>query len=223
MSKRAAEIIYSEFGLRAFHTRDISPDGLTRLGRTLKVSASDPIRNVKIGQRLSAMENKAYTLKSGVRVKMSVARPNNDRRPRRFRLVDLAAPLRAALFSSSSAPAPPPDGTLYDVLLVRAGAGYIAACPAFPGCHTQGRSETEALAKLRDAIARRRQDEARAAELRMQTTRDEYRAAGYAVRRTTVRAPVQPATPAPTPVPARAGLAYPPANRRRSATLAVPI
>ena len=219
MSKRAAEIIYSEFGLRAFRTRDISPDGIARLGRTLKVSASDPIRNVKIGQRLSAMENKAYTLKSGVRVKMSVARPNNDRRPRRFRLVDLAAPLRAALFSPSGAPASAPTGALYDVLLVRAGAGagYIATCPALPGCHTRGRSDTEALAKLRDAIARRRQDEARAAELRMQTTRDEYRAAGYAIRQTTVRAPMQPSTPAPP------GSAYPPANRRRSATLAAPI
>ena len=217
MSKRAAEIIYSEFGLRAFRTRDISPDSIARLGRTLKVSASDPIRNVKIGQRLSAMENKAYTLKSGVRVKMSVARPNNDRRPLRFRLVDLAAPSRAALSSPSGAPALAPPAALYDVLLVRAGAGYIATCPALPGCHTRGRSEPEALAKLRDAIARRQQDEARAAELRMPATRDEYRAAGYAVRQTTVRAPMPPATPAPT------GSAYPTANRRRSAKLAAPI
>ena len=221
MSKRAAEIIYSEFGLRAFRTRDISPDGIARLGRTLKVSAGDPIRNVKIGQRLSAMENKAYTLKSGVRVKMSVARPNNDRRPCRFRLVDLAAPLRAALFGSSGAPVPAPAGALYDVLLVRAGVGYMASCPAFPGCHTWGRSETEALAKLRDAIARRRQDEARAAELRMQAMRDEYRTAGYAVRRTTVRAPEQPSTPAPMPAPMEA--AYAPANRPGGATLAAPI
>ena len=191
MSKRAAEIIYSEFGLRAFRTRDISPDSIARLGRTLKVLAGDPIRNVKIGQRISAMENKAYTLKSGVRVKMSVARPNNDRRPCRFRLVDVAAPSRAALFGSSGAPVPvpAPAGALYDVLLVRAGVGYMASCPAFPGCHTWGRSETEALAKLRDAIARRRQDEVRAAELRMPAMREEYRAAGYIVRQTTVTAP----------------------------------
>ena len=202
MSKRAAEIVYSEFGLRAFLTRDIGADTMTRLGRTLKVSARDPIRKVKIGQRLSAMENRPYTLNSGVRVKMTVSRPNNDRRPRRFRLVDLAAPFS----QTAGAPEPSPqvssppvlsppavvEAPPYDVLLMRAGVGYMAICPAFPGCYARGRSETETLTKLRETIARRRQEEARAAKLRMEATLNEYIIAGYTVRRTTVRAPEQP-------------------------------
>jgi predicted RNase H-like HicB family nuclease len=42
----------------------------------------------------------------------------------------------------------------FTVILENGESGYIiASCPSFPGCHTQGKSEAEALANIREAIA----------------------------------------------------------------------
>ena len=42
---------------------------------------------------------------------------------------------------------------VYDVILRRGEAsGYLAECPAIPGCVSQGRTKREALANLKDAM-----------------------------------------------------------------------
>jgi len=43
-------------------------------------------------------------------------------------------------------------GGKYAVALVRTEKGYSASCPGLPGCWSQGSSEEEALANMRDAI-----------------------------------------------------------------------
>jgi len=40
----------------------------------------------------------------------------------------------------------------YQVLLIHSTEGYAVSCPALPGCHSQGQTEAEALANIRDAI-----------------------------------------------------------------------
>jgi len=40
----------------------------------------------------------------------------------------------------------------YKVVLIHSGEGYAVSCPALPGCHSQGDTETEALDNIRDAI-----------------------------------------------------------------------
>ncbi len=40
----------------------------------------------------------------------------------------------------------------YPVALVRTEEGYSVSCPGLPGCWSQGTSEEEALANIRDAI-----------------------------------------------------------------------
>jgi predicted RNase H-like HicB family nuclease len=40
----------------------------------------------------------------------------------------------------------------YSVVLVKSDEGYVAKCPAFPGCRSQGTTEKEALENIRDAI-----------------------------------------------------------------------
>jgi predicted RNase H-like HicB family nuclease len=32
------------------------------------------------------------------------------------------------------------------------GGGYVVSCPSLPGCHSQGESQEEALANIREAI-----------------------------------------------------------------------
>lgn len=41
---------------------------------------------------------------------------------------------------------------VYKVLLIHSDEGYAVSCPELPGCHSQGESETEALANITVAI-----------------------------------------------------------------------
>jgi predicted RNase H-like HicB family nuclease len=41
----------------------------------------------------------------------------------------------------------------YQVALVRSEEGYAVSVPGLPGCWSQGRTEAEALANIRDAIS----------------------------------------------------------------------
>jgi predicted RNase H-like HicB family nuclease len=41
----------------------------------------------------------------------------------------------------------------YKVVLEKSKEGYAVSCPALPGCWSQGATEKEALANIRDAIA----------------------------------------------------------------------
>jgi predicted RNase H-like HicB family nuclease len=40
----------------------------------------------------------------------------------------------------------------YPVALIRTEEGYSVSCPGLPGCWSQGATEEEALANIRDAI-----------------------------------------------------------------------
>jgi predicted RNase H-like HicB family nuclease len=40
----------------------------------------------------------------------------------------------------------------YKVLLYQSDEGYSVACPGLPGCWSQGETEAEALANIKDAI-----------------------------------------------------------------------
>ena len=40
----------------------------------------------------------------------------------------------------------------YHVVIHKSEYGYDAHCPVFPGCHSQGDSEEEALENIKDAI-----------------------------------------------------------------------
>jgi predicted RNase H-like HicB family nuclease len=41
---------------------------------------------------------------------------------------------------------------MYPVALIRTEEGYSVSCPGLPGCWSQGATEEEALANIRDAI-----------------------------------------------------------------------
>jgi predicted RNase H-like HicB family nuclease len=41
---------------------------------------------------------------------------------------------------------------LYPVALTRTDEGYSVSCPGLPGCWSQGKTEEEALANIKDAI-----------------------------------------------------------------------
>lgn len=41
----------------------------------------------------------------------------------------------------------------YKVVLQRSDEGYSVSCPGLPGCWSQGETEQEALANIRDAIS----------------------------------------------------------------------
>ncbi len=40
----------------------------------------------------------------------------------------------------------------YTVLIQESDEGFAASVPGLPGCHTQGKTEAEALANIKDAI-----------------------------------------------------------------------
>ena len=40
----------------------------------------------------------------------------------------------------------------YTVLIQESDKGFAASVPGLPGCHTQGKTEAEALANIKDAI-----------------------------------------------------------------------
>ena len=41
----------------------------------------------------------------------------------------------------------------YEVVLIKSDEGYAIHCPALPACWSQGRTQDEALANIRDAIS----------------------------------------------------------------------
>ena len=41
----------------------------------------------------------------------------------------------------------------YEVVLIKSDEGYAVHCPALPACWSQGRTQDEALANIRDAIS----------------------------------------------------------------------
>jgi len=58
----------------------------------------------------------------------------------------------------------------YKVVLRQSGEGFSVSCPGLPGCWSQGTTEEEALANIRDAI--REYLEARDALVRDEETRE---------------------------------------------------
>ena len=40
----------------------------------------------------------------------------------------------------------------FRVVMIESEDGWCVSCPALPGCHTQGATEAEALANIREAI-----------------------------------------------------------------------
>lgn len=58
----------------------------------------------------------------------------------------------------------------YKVLLKKSEEGYSVSCPGLPGCWSQGQSEEEALANIREAI--REYLEARDAMVKDEGTRE---------------------------------------------------
>jgi len=40
----------------------------------------------------------------------------------------------------------------YPVILIKSDEGFAVSCPALPGCWSQGKTKTEALANIREAI-----------------------------------------------------------------------
>ena len=40
----------------------------------------------------------------------------------------------------------------YPVILIKSDEGFAVSCPALPGCWSQGKTETEALSNIREAI-----------------------------------------------------------------------
>ncbi len=62
------------------------------------------------------------------------------------------------------------SGVKYRVVLRESEEGFSVSCPGLPGCWSQGRTEEEALANIRDAI--REYLEARDASLNDEETRE---------------------------------------------------
>jgi predicted RNase H-like HicB family nuclease len=80
----------------------------------------------------------------------------------------------------------PETGITYDVVLVESGEGWAVMCPALLGCVSQGDSESEALANIREAITGWLKFEARDVESRTQRWLDEYQEAGFPAKTATV-------------------------------------
>ena len=59
----------------------------------------------------------------------------------------------------------------YEVKLLKSEEGYAVWCPALPGCWSQGASEAEAMANIKDAIAEYLEDDQNSATLQHAQTR----------------------------------------------------
>jgi predicted RNase H-like HicB family nuclease len=40
----------------------------------------------------------------------------------------------------------------FKILLIQSDEGFAVSCPSFPGCHSQGKNEREAIENIREAI-----------------------------------------------------------------------
>ena len=84
-SNDVANFLYDEFGQKEFLTRHISGEAMTRLARMMGIVDVGQSRLVKVGQYISKLEGVELTPASSQKVKLAVTRPEDKRRPRRFR------------------------------------------------------------------------------------------------------------------------------------------
>lgn len=81
-----AEILFAEFELKEFLTRDISPETMERVIETMGITETNRhSRNTRVGRGIGSMDGAEYALESGINVTMVVTRPENGSLPRRFK------------------------------------------------------------------------------------------------------------------------------------------
>ena len=182
---KVGDVLFAHFGFKEFLTRDIPPDMMGELTKLMGIRDSGFRRNIKVGQYISDIEGFRYTPKPGLTVMMTVTRPEDRRRPRRFRFVDdTPAPPK---HSYNVAVIEDKETTLsYDVVLIESEDSWAVFCPALRGCVSQGESEAEALENIQEAMTGWLKGEARDVELNILTLLDEYNEAGYPAKRAKV-------------------------------------
>lgn len=183
--KRVGEILFDQFGYKEFLTRDIPPDVMDQLTERMEIHDAGPGRKIKVGQHISELEGFQYTPESGLKVEMTVTRPENRRLPRRFRFVD-ATPPPPKHRHKVTAVEDPETTYSYDVVLVESEEGWAVFCPALRGCVSQGDSEAEALENIQEAMIGWLKGEARDVEVEILNLLDEYNEAGCPAKRATV-------------------------------------
>ena len=181
--RKVGEILFAQFGFKEFLTRDIPQEVMDELTERMEIHDAGPSRNIKVGQYISYLEGYQYNPESGLKVEMTVTRPENRRLPRRFRFVDATpAPPKHKVAVSQD-----PDTMLsYDVVLVESEEGWAVFCPALRGCISQGYTEAEALENIQEAMTGWLKGEARDVEIEILKLLDEYNEVGCAAKRATV-------------------------------------
>lgn len=87
--EKVAETLFAQFGFTEFQTYQIPSDVMQQLTELMEISDSDTeqSRKIKVGTHISKLEGFQYALESGQKAKMTVIKPENRRRRRRFRWV----------------------------------------------------------------------------------------------------------------------------------------
>ena len=153
---KVARLLYAEFGDEEFRSSQISDEAMALLAEEMGITdAPRPDLDSLVSKLLESLNGRAFRLQTGGPAYFDVHWSEKTHQARSFQVVpiDVSGSEDTLWVSDKLVGVEFPDAEMtYSVVLTYSGEGYSVVCPALRGCLSQGDSEEEALANIKEAI-----------------------------------------------------------------------
>lgn len=180
---KVAQLLYAEFGNEEFRSNQISDESMALLSEEMGITTTArPNLDSLVSKLLESLNGRAFRLQTGAPAYFDVHWSEKTHQAHSFQVVpiDVSGSEDTLWVSDKLVGVEFPDAEMtYSVVLTYSGEGYSVVCPALRGCFSQGDSEEEALANIKEAITGWLQGEILDARRRTQAALDEELEAGF--------------------------------------------
>ena len=180
---KVARLLYAEFGDEEFRSSQISDEAMALLVEEMGItSTARPDLDSLVSKLLESLNGRAFRLQTGGPAYFDVHWSEKTHQAYSFQVIpiDVSGSEDTRWVSDKLVGVEFPDAEMtYSVVLTYSEEGYSVVCPALRGCVSQGDSEEEALANIKEAITGWLKCEVLDARRRTQAALDEELEAGF--------------------------------------------